>query len=97
MTQEDMKKFSVAYDLGKVFYIKSDLQLKREDQIFMITEGLNTITTTPATVHALERYNIEEVERKIEHGIIFNKCYCTFSTPRNDETIEGGFQVNNII
>jgi len=96
LTTEDMEKFGANHELGKIFFIKSELPLKREDTIFMIEESISELSV-PTTVHALEKYNIEEVERKIEHGMIFNKCYCTYLTPRNDESIEGGFQVNNII
>ena len=62
-----------------------------------ISERLNSTVTAPQTVHAVEGFNIEEIERKIEHGLVYNKCYCSYNTPRNDETIEGGFVVNDII
>jgi len=97
LTSEEMQKFGVQYNLGKIFYLKSNLTPKREDVIYSITTRLNPTVTAPQNVFAAEGFNIEEIERKIEHGLVYNKCYCSYNVPRNNESIEGGFIVNNII
>ena len=78
-----------------VFYVLGHIRAKGEDVIMEIAPELKQVPKAPRKIRAVEIFDIEHVEPKIEHGVIVSKCYCRKRTPSNDETLVGDIPVKH--
>lgn len=87
------QQFTGIFDV--VFFVFSNIRIKREDRIFEIPLDQRFLKTPPSRVTVFEQFDIKHVEYKIERGLVFSKCYCTNMTPIQDETINGVIPVRH--
>jgi len=75
-----------------IYFIKTDIPVKKEDQIIEIREKL--YTKPGKLVHVSEYFDIQWVERKIDKGLAFYKCYVDLETPKGDQSLKYGLPIN---
>lgn len=74
------------------YFIKSDIPIKKEDQIIEIREKHQS--NAPSKVHVTEYFDIQWTEQKNDAGLIFYKCYCDLEAPKGDETLRYGIPIH---
>lgn len=93
-TFSNRTQFTMEYDV--IYFIMSSLRPKKEDMIIEIPENMKYLGNAPKHVRAIELYDIQHVESKIDKKLCFSKCYCKRQIKDNDITLTGSIPVKLI-